>query len=337
MSDASTIKSLLSALVDVPAPPGHEHSLRAYVKSAIEPYADQVYVDALGNLIARKGKKAQGGRRILLAAHLDQIALIVSHVDEQGFVRFTTLGGVPVHRLVGARVRFLSGHRGVIALEREVEPKERAPKVEKFFIDVGAENRKNAPVRVGDVAVLEADFRDLGQRVLSPCLDDRIGVTLLIDHLCRADTGPNEVYYAFTVQEEVGTRGAGPAAYSIEPEIALAVDVTLAGDTPQAGVRNLVRLGGGPAIKVKDAGMICDPAVVERMKSLAEKERIPHQFELLEGGSTDARAIQISGAGVQSGGLSIPTRYIHTPSEMIDMRDVEQAHHLLALFCASRF
>jgi len=303
----------------------------------IQPHADYLGVDALGNLIARKGEKSKSGRRIMLAAHLDQIGLIVSHIDEQGFVRFTTLGGVPVHRFVGMRVRFLNGHCGVIALEREVETKERAPKVEKFFIDVGAEDRKNVPVRIGDVAVFDSGFREVGRRILAPALDDRIGVALLIDHLCNAPTGPNEVYYVFTVQEEVGTRGAGPAAFGIDPEIGLAVDVTLAGDTPHAGVRNRVRLGGGPAIKVKDAGMISDPAVVDWMTRIAEEARIPHQFELLEGGTTDARAIQVAGPGVHSGALSIPTRYLHTPSEMIDMHDVEQAQRFLGLLCQSNF
>jgi endoglucanase len=298
----------------------------------IQPYADEIRVDALGNLIARKGQKAKNGKRIMLAAHLDEIGIIVSHVEANGFARFSNLGGFGPHRRVGARVKFLNGVMGVIGLERESELKERAPSLDRYYIDTGATSAKDSPVQVGDSAVFDSSFLDLGERVVSKCLDDRVGVALLMESLRNYKSGPNEVFYVFTVQEEVGTRGAGPATYGIDPEIGLALDVTFASDAPNSHERNPISLGGGVAIKVKDVGVISDPRIVQAMTRLAEKSRIPHQFELLELGSTDARAMQITGLGARAGGLAIPVRNLHSPSEMLDLRDVKGAGQLLSAF-----
>ncbi len=298
----------------------------------IQPYADEIRVDALGNLIARKGKKAKDGKRIMLAAHLDEIGLIVSHVDAKGFARFSALGGLSPHRRLGARVKFLNGARGVIALEREAEIKDRAPGLDRYFIDTGATSDRDCPVKVGDVAVFDTEFQDLGNRVVARALDDRAGVALLVESLTRLKSGKNEVWYVFTVQEEVGTRGAGPASYGIDPEIGLALDVTPASDVPSTRERNPIALGGGPAIKVKDAGVISDPRIVQEMTRLAEKNRIPHQFEVMEMGGTDAAKMQVTGLGAQAGGIAIPVRHLHSPSEMVDLDDLKNAGKLLAAF-----
>ncbi|MFZ5855854.1 MAG: M42 family metallopeptidase [Chloroflexota bacterium] len=327
------MKQLLQTLTQIPAPSGREDELRAAVQKMIQPYADEVRVDALGNLIARKGKKAKDGKRIMLAAHLDEVGVIVSHVDARGFARISPLGGFAPHRKVGMRVRFLNGARGVIGLERDAEQKERVPGMDRFFIDTGARNQvSNPPVKVGDVAVFDAEFQDLGDRIIGRALDDRIGVALLIESLTRLKSGRNEIWYVFTVQEEVGARGAGPASYGIDPEIGLAVDVTIANDTPNTRQRNPLALGGGPAIKLKDAGVVADPRLVEMLTRAAEENRIPHQFEIAEGVASDARAMQLTGLGAQAGGIAIPLRYLHSPSEMIDMTDVNNAGRLLAAF-----
>ncbi|RJP48200.1 MAG: M42 family peptidase [Anaerolineaceae bacterium] len=326
------MKQLLQTLTQIPAPSGREDEIRAAIQKMIQPYADEIRVDALGNLIARKGKKAKDGRRILLAAHMDEIGLMVSHVDTDGFARFSTLGGFRPHRRVGTRIRFLNGVMGVIGLEREAEEKDRAPSLDRYFIDTGANSAKDSPVKVGDAAVYDSLFLDLGDRVVSKCLDDRVGVALLIESLTRLKSGKNEVWYVFTVQEEVGARGAGPASYGIDPEIGLAVDVTVANNMPNTRGRNPISLGGGPAIKVKDAGVVADPRIVQAMTRLAEKNRIPHQFEVIESIGTDARAMQVTGLGAQTGGLAIPLRNLHSPSEMIDMGDVKNAARLLAAF-----
>ena len=185
------------------------------------------------------------------------------------------------------------------------------------------------------MAVYDSTFLDIGGRVVSKCLDDRVGVALLVESLRNFKSGPNEVFYVFTVQEEVGARGAGPASYGIDPEIGLAVDVTNASDMPNTRERNVIALGHGPAIKVKDAGVIADPRLVESLTRFAEKNRIPRQFELAESIGTDARAMQITGLGARAGGLAIPLRNLHSPSEMIDLRDVQDAGRLLAALLRS--
>jgi endoglucanase len=326
------MKQLIKTLTQIPAPSGREDEIRAAIQKMIQPYADEIRVDALGNLIARKGKKAKDGKRIMLAAHMDEIGVIVSHVDANGFARFSVLGGLSPHRRLAARVKFLNGARGIIALERDAEIKDRAPSLDRYFIDTGATSDKDCPVKVGDVAVFDTEFQDLGNRVVARALDDRAGVALLVESLTQLKSSVNEVWYVFTVQEEVGTRGAGPASYGIDPEIGLALDVTPASDVPNTRERNPISLGGGPAIKVKDAGVISDPRIVQEMTRLAEKNRIPHQFEVMEMGGTDAAKMQVTGLGAQAGGIAIPVRHLHSPSEMVDLDDMKNAGKLLAAF-----
>lgn len=326
------MKPLLKTLTEIVSPSGREEAIREAVLNLVKPYADEVRVDALGNLIARKGKAAKNGKRVMLAAHLDEIGLMVSHVDANGFARFSALGGFQPARRVGTRVQFLNGVRGVIGLEQPAHLNERAPAMDKFFVDSGATSAKDAHIKVGDAAVYDTGFLEAGSRLVSKAFDDRVGVAILIETLRTLKSSPHEVYFVFTVQEEVGVRGAGPAAYGLEPEIGLSIDVTSANDQPQGSERNPIRLGGGPAIKVKDSLMVADPFLVEGLTRLAEKNRIPVQREVAEGISTDARAIQIAGMGARAGGLCVPLRNIHSPSEMIDMRDVENAMKLLSAF-----
>lgn len=329
------MKALIQKLVEPTGPSGYEAPIRSIVRLEVGPLADEVGVDALGSLIARKGQRvgdgpqaASGvGYRIMLAAHMDEIGIIVTHVDEKGFARFTTLGGVRAQNLPGGRVRFLNGAAGVIGVEHQMDPGETLS-FEKMFIDLGAKDQKSCPVQVGDVAGFERPFMELGSRLVSKALDDRIGVAILVETLRQLKSTPHEVFFVFSVQEEVGTRGATTAAYAINPDLGLAVDVTGTGDTPK-GLKMEVSLGKGPAIKVRDAGMLSDPRVVSWMMDTAEKAKIPYQMEILEHGGTDARAIQITRAGVPAGCLSIPCRYIHSPSEMVDSGDVQHAVQLL--------
>jgi endoglucanase len=282
-------------------------------------------VDSLGNLVAVR--KQTDAPRLMLVAHMDEIGLMVTHVDQQGFARFVALGGVmPIH-CVGGRVRFLNGVQGVIGVEKNPTSSE-IPPLEKMFIDVGASSAEDCPIRIGDVAVFDRSFVDLGKRVVSKAMDDRVGVAVLIEALRRIEKSAFEMYYVFSVQEEVGVRGATVAAFGVEPDLGLAIDVTATGDTPK-GHRMEVRLGKGPAIKIRDAGMLADPRVIQWMVQTAEKAKIPYQREILEFGGTDARAIQLSRSGVPAGVLSIPCRYVHAPSEMVDMEDVENAVKLL--------
>jgi len=267
----------------------------------------------------------------MLAAHIDEIGLIVTHVDERGFARFTTIGGGRPHTLPGGRVRFLDGRIGVIGVERPRNMSE-LPGFERMFIDLGVDEHADCPVKVGDVAAFERPFIDMGKRLVSKAMDDRIGVVVIIEALRRlreeAFETPNQIYFVFSVQEEVGVRGATAAAYGINPDLGLAVDITSTGDTPK-GARMEVHLGKGPAVKIRDKGMLADPRVVDWMVETAENAGLPYQLEILEFGGTDARAIQLTRAGVPAGCLSIPCRYAHSPSEMVDFDDVQHAVQLL--------
>lgn len=319
------MKELLKSLVEIPAPSGYESQVRNQIREWIEPLVDEMRVDALGNLVAVR--KRTDALRLMLVAHMDEIGLMVTHVDQNGFARFVALGGVmPVH-CVGGRVRFLNGVQGVIGVEKNPTTSE-IPPLEKMFIDVGASSAKDCPIRIGDVAVFDRSFVDLGKRVVSKAMDDRVGVAVLIEALRRIEKSVFEMYFVFSVQEEVGVRGATVAAFGVEPDLGLAIDVTATGDTPK-GHRMEVRLGKGPAIKIRDAGMLADSRLIQWMVQTAEKARIPYQREILEFGGTDARAIQLSRSGVAAGVLSIPCRYVHAPSEMVDMEDVENAVRLL--------
>ncbi len=318
------MKQLIQKLAETFSPSGYEDAIREVILSEIQPLADEIRLDTLGNVIARKGK---GGKRVMVAAHMDEIGLIATHIDENGFVRFTTVG-IPFARyLLGGRVRFVNGVQGVIGSER-LDKYNEIPPADKLFIDVGVTDIKDCPIKVGDVAAFERTFVEMGKRLVGKSMDDRAGVAVAIETLRRLKPGPDEVYFVFTVQEEVGVRGATVSAYGVDPEIGIAIDVTPAGDTPNP-IRRDIALGKGPAIKVKDHLMLSDPKVVEWMERTAQQAGIPTQREVLTGGSTDARAIQISRAGVPAGGLVLPCRYVHSPSEMIDYDDVENAVKLL--------
>jgi len=321
------MKSLIQRLVESIGPSGYENQVRELVQAEIAGDVDELNVDALGNLIARKGARSENGRRIMLAAHMDEIGIIATHVDEHGFVRFTTIGGVRPNTCLGSRVRFINGTQGVINGEK-LDSAAALHSFEQLFIDVGATSPNDCPVKVGDVAAFDRPFLDLGNRLVAKSMDDRISVAVMIETIHLLKATPHEVYFVFSTQEEVGTRGASTAAYRVDPEVGLAVDVTGSGDTPK-GLKMVTALGKGPAIKVRDSSLLADPRVVRWMTATAERERIPYQIEILEAGGTDARAIQITRMGVPAGCLSIPTRYIHSPSEMVDYRDVKNSVRLL--------
>ncbi|GAB4458098.1 MAG: M42 family metallopeptidase [Anaerolineales bacterium] len=323
------MKKLLKQLTETFGPSGYEDQIRKLVRAEVEPLADEVKVDALGNLIARKKptRPSQDAKKIMIAAHMDEIGLMVSHVDEKGFVRFSPIGGVFGKYIPGGRVRFLNGVQGVIGYDRFDKVHE-TPPLEKVFIDVGAASQKDCPVKVGDVAAFDRPFIEMGNRLVAKSMDDRVGVLAAIETLRALKTTPHDVYFVFTTQEEVGVRGAGTSAYGIDPDLGIALDVTSAADTPEAPKMTMA-LGKGPCIKIKDAGALSDPRVVQWMIRTAEKNKIPYQREVLLFGGTDARAIQSTRAGVPSGCLSIPTRYVHSPSEMVDYTDVQNTVKLL--------
>ena len=322
------LKALVKKLTETFGPSGHEQLIREVIRDEIKGMADEIRVDALGNLIARKkGVGSSPRKKVMLAAHMDEIGVMVTHVDEKGFARFAPIGGVfPVH-LIGNRCLFANGAVGTFGREKK-DAKRTEVEIDKVFIDVGAHDAKDAPVGVGDAACFWRDFVDLGDRLMAKAMDDRIGCAVLIETMRQLKKSPHDVYFVFTVQEEVGVRGATTSAYGVQPDLALAVDVTDTGDTPESNTM-AVGIGKGPAIKVKDSGMLAHPAVKKLLVDTAQENKIPYQLEVLVGGSTDAMAMQVTREGVPAGCVSIPERYVHTPSEMVDFNDAQNAVKLL--------
>jgi endoglucanase len=321
------MKSLVQKLVETPGPSGFEYEIRDVIREAIGNNADEIRVDTLGNLIARKGEKSEKGMRVMVSAHIDEIGLMVTHISEDGFVRFTNIGGINPLTCYGGRVLFMNGTRGVIGMDSVEAGK--APKLSNLFIDVGATSKDECPVKVGDVCGFERPFLDLGTRWVAKSMDDRIAAAIAIEAMKRIAKTPHEIFFVFSTQEEVGLRGATTAAYGVDPDVGFAIDVTRSGDTPKPSTKMATALGDGVAIKVRDSSFIADPRLVDFMVKKAEEAEIPYQLEVLEAGGTDGRAIQLTRSGVPAGCISVVCRYIHSPSEMVDVEDVENSVRLL--------
>ncbi|PID84792.1 MAG: aminopeptidase [Chloroflexi bacterium] len=320
------MNNLIKKLVEAFGPSGFEDGMRDLIRPEIEKFADDISVDNLGNLIALK-KGDGSGVKVMIAAHMDEIGVMVSHITDEGFCRFTNIGGVFPHNLLGSRVQFANGTIGVVFSDR-ITDYSKIHGLDKHYLDVGASSKDDCPVRVGDPAGFKREFIANGTRLSAKSMDDRIGCVIAIEALARLKNTPHDVYFAFTVQEEVGVRGALTAANHINPDVGIALDVTIAGDTPEPHPI-AVRLGEGAAIKVKDAGMIAHVGLVNLMKQRAEEANIPYQLEVLLGGSTDARSMQIANGGAAAGCISIPCRYVHSQSETVDADDVNACINLL--------
>lgn len=312
---------LTKKLVETWGPSGYEHRIRAVIREEATELADEMWVDGLGNLICRVGR---GGKKILVAAHMDEIGLMTNYQEpESGFLRFTNIGGLRTNTLNGNRALFEDGTVGVIAVQDDG-----GKSLNDFYIDVENESGANA-VPVGQPAGFLREMQLRGSRIIAKSLDDRIGCVVALETMRNLNKEtPNEIYFAFTVQEEVGLRGARTAAQAIRPDIGVAIDVTGSGDQIR-GRKMMVKLGGGAAVKVHDPGLTVPPAIKNWMIARCEADDIPYQLELLAGGTTDASVIQMADAGVPSGCISIPTRYLHTTSETVDLNDVRACIRLL--------
>ncbi|WP_328774680.1 M42 family metallopeptidase [Deinococcus aquaedulcis] len=340
---------LLMALSDLPGVPGQEDAVRDFVLQELQGLADEVRVDALGNVIARraarKSQKGERQERVMIAAHMDEIGFLVRFIDAQGYLRVQALGGfdprnlfarnVTVHTRGGPLSGILTPGGKPVHIAGPEERK-RIPEVREFFIDLGlgAEDVK-AQVRVGDMVTLDQTARRVGNLVCGKAMDDRASVFLLLETLrALKDTAPkHEVIAVFSTQEEVGLRGAVTAAYGVQPTVGIGLDVTLAVDTPGAAPEDAVtRLGEGIGIKVFDSTMISHRALVDQFWDLAQKGGIPAQLEVLPLGGTDGAAIQRSRGGVPSVTLSLPTRYIHTVVEAVQVDDLRAGLNLLLAY-----
>lgn len=329
---------LLKKICEAPGAPGHEDRVRELVKKEVEPLADEVSVDNMGNLCAlRKGK---GDKKAMVGAHMDEIGFMVTHIDEKGYLRFTTLGGFDPKTLTAQRVivhgkEDLVGVMGTKPIHvMEEEERKRLPKTKDFFIDLGMSKEEvEKKVDVGAPVTRERELIEMGSCVNGKSIDNRISVYILIETLKKLKNAPpaQDVYAVFTVQEEVGVRGASVSSLEIQPDFGFGLDTTLAFDGPGSQAHEQVtELGKGAAIKVLDASAICDPRMVAYMKQVADRNNIPWQSEVLTAGGTDTKGIQqMKAGGAISGAVSIPTRYLHQVIESADKEDIGHCIDLL--------
>lgn len=320
---------LIKKLTEEYGPSGFEDRIRKMIRSEIKKVADEISVDAMGNLIALKKGSGKGKKlKVMIAAHMDEIGIMASHITEEGFLRFANIGGVGPHSLQGGRVQFEDGTIGVIYNDRLADRSKIQP-LANHYIDVGASSQADCPIGVGAAAGFVRPTIMQGKtRVVGKALDDRIGCVIAIETMKALKKTPHDVYFVFSVQEEVGVRGAAAAANGILPDVGIALDVTSTGDMHK-GPEMAIALGNGAAIKAKDSGMIAHVGLVNLMKKRAKDAKIPHQIEVLVAGSTDARAMQLAGTGAAAGCISIPCRYVHSPSEVVDLVDVQASIDLL--------
>ena len=329
--------ALLTALAEAGGPSGREERVTAVVEPELAAVCDRVDRDPLGGVLAVRG---DGATRLMLAAHMDEIGLMVTHVDDRGFLRVLPLGGWDARTIISQRVLVqgredLEGVVGTTPVHLlDKEARRKVPEVTDLAIDVGLPaERVRELVRPGDVATRVRDVRPLGDLVTAKSLDDRIGLLVMIEAMRAAGPSPAQVIAAATVQEEVGLRGSRVATERVRPHVALAIDTCPSNDGPGAPPSApTTRLGEGAAIRVMDASAIGAPAVVALLTRIAEEAEIPHQFHLADRGGTDTGSLQLAGDGALAGCVSIPTRYVHSSVEAVHPDDVDACVKLVAAF-----
>lgn len=323
----NTLKTLMGAW----GPSGNEHNVKDEITALLTGHVDAMRTDALGNLIVEKYGTDDNAKRIMFSAHMDHIGLVVTAIEKEGYLRVTNVGGISMDYSRARHVVFENGVEGVLFCQPVKEGK---PALSDFYVDIGAQDKEEAlqMVQLGDMCVYAPDIFSVGKhKVSGPAMDDRCACALLVELLNYAENQKNTIVAVFSTQEEVGLRGATVAAYGINPDLGLAIDVTGAGDIPEEKFP-AVNLGEGPAVKIMDRSMIASPKVRELLFDAAEQAGVRVQREVLPYGGTDGGAIQHARAGIPTGTLSIPCRYVHSACETIDMRDMEDALKVLLQF-----
>lgn len=335
------MKKLLEKLSNAPGISGFEEEIRKIIFNELDGLVDEIKIDDMRNLIAVKNGDPNG-EKIMLAAHMDEIGLMVRYIDSKGFVKFSKIGGINDQMLLNQDVYIQTSDgdvNGVIGSKpphkMKKSEKDKVVKYDKMFIDIGASNKEEAlkMVQIGDPIIIKQNFQDLGNSLVKgKALDNRAGCAVLVEVLKRAKSSAT-IYGVGTVQEEVGLKGAKTSAFRINPDMAFALDVTIAGDHP--GIKNEEapsKLGEGPTIVLADQsgdGIITPPKIKELLITVAEKENIPFQLEVSEGGTTDGTAIHLTRQGIPTGVISPPSRYIHTPVSVVNMEDMENTVKLI--------
>ena len=332
---------LLKELCNAHGISGFEDDVRSIMGREFRKSCDSVHMDSFGNVIAKKGKK---GRRIMLAAHIDEIGFIVKHINEKGFISFVKIGGIDDRLLINQRVVIKSRKgnvSGVIGSKpphlQKDEERKKVIKHDELFIDIGASSKKEAQKRIeiGDPIIFEPNFGKFNKNIFyGKAIDDRLGCYILLKIMEKIPKNINaEIFAVGTAQEEVGLKGARVAAFKINPDYAFAVDTTIAGDTPMIKeTESNLKMGKGPSITITEAsgrGVVTHPELRDHLIKTAKKNKIPYQIDVLEGGMTDGAIIYLTREGVPTGVLSVPCRYIHSPTGIFDIRDVNNSIKLL--------
>lgn len=314
---------LLQQLTQKFGPSGNEKEVADLITEQVQASADSVQTDTLGNLIVRKNGK---GKKIMIACHMDEVGVMVTHIDNQGYLYFAPVGGLRNSELAGKRVIFSNRRVGIIS--RNSKKNEDNRPSEKFFIDIGVANGEEARgiISEGDMAVLVGDFQETDNHIISKALDNRIGCFVAIEVLKQIQS-ENNLFFTFTAQEEVGARGAKTAASTIQPDLALVIDTTISYDYPEE--RNRTCVGQGVAIKVMDRSIVVSPKIKNWMANLASQKSITYQWEIITAGGTDSGPVHLTKGGIQTGGIAIPVRYLHTSNEIVAKKDILAAYHLL--------
>ncbi|HLU90563.1 MAG TPA: M42 family metallopeptidase [Cyclobacteriaceae bacterium] len=331
--------ALLAKVCELPGAPGFEKKIRDFIIEEVSPLVDDVVVDNLGNVMAiKRGAKNPENKKVMVAAHMDEIGFIVTHIDDNGFVRFHTLGGFDPKTLTAQRV-IVHGSEDLIGVMGSKpihvmtqDERNKMPKVTDFFIDLGMSKEEvEKVIKVGDPITRERKLIEMGDCVNCKSIDNRVAVFILLEALRSLDNPPYDVYATFTVQEEVGLRGANVAAHLINPDFGIALDTTIAYDLPGAAPHErITELGKGTAIKIMDGSTICDYRMVDFMKVTANKNNIAWQPEILPAGGTDTAGVQRMGKqGAIAGAISIPTRHLHQVIEMAHKNDIDLSIQLL--------
>lgn len=339
------IIDIFKSLVAVPSPSGFEMSIKSTIKDMVASYVDQIVEDVHGNLICYKyGKSPESNKTLMLVAHMDEVGLMVNYIEDSGFVRFSTIGGVDINILKGQRVLIkhgeckISGVIGVQPIHMKHRSNNRDVEISDLWIDIGVDCKEDAQrmVSIGDSIVLDSDMVKLSNSIVtSRGCDDKAGVTVLVkvlEMIANTECNYNVVAVA-SVQEEVGLKGARTSSYFVSPDVCIAIDVAHATDYPSVNkaMYGDVRLGKGPVIPV---GSDFTPSVQNKLREIASQIDKEYQIVGLPGFSgTDANSVQVSKGGCATGLVSIPCRYMHTPVEVVSLSDIESVCHILYEFC----
>ena len=332
-------EKLLEKLTQLWGVAGYEKEVREAIKEEVEAYADEMITDAIGNLIVlKKGKGGANSKKIMFAAHMDEIGFMVKTIEPDGRLRVCNMGWNWTGSAYNSRVRFRNGINGVVGCMGPVEEAGNNPG--KLYIDIGATSREDAMkyVKLGDCCGYHGPYVSLtNDRVCAKTLDNRIGCYQLIEALKENDGSyPNDIYYVFGVQEELGCRGSRAAAERIQPDIGVAVDITPAHEYP-CDLEGSNAVDGGIGIKICDPSVVCDEDVVAVMEECCDANRIKYQREVIDKGGTDASSINLSGTGVKVGGIVVVTRYPHSQSAVASKNDIEAGIDLIKAFSAKEF